>query len=267
MTRHVVSHRALYDRVELDEADYENMLQTWSPHLFPGFRWFPFKPEILTPKGTTHPDAALISENADEWWVIEVELARHSARTHIDFQLERLRAGIYSPASLTYLSGRFPADKALFEKINYRRPGFLLIVDEVSGVLTQSARENDFELLHVLPFKSISPGNLYVGAADGFSPAKKRRISTKGIVLRIMDDPTVVRLENVENANIPECDDKVMVGNRFVRMRREQDNKTLALSLGHSEFIQLVGETPYYVLEISAEKAGVIGPLPTLGDK
>jgi hypothetical protein len=267
MTRHVVSHRALYDRVELDEPDYENMLQTWSSHLFPGFRWFAFKPEILSPKGAAHPDAALISENSDEWWVVEVELARHSARTHIDFQLERLRAGIYSPASLNYLASKFPNDKAFFEKINNRRPGFLLIVDEVSGVITQSARESDFELLHVLPFKSISPGNFYIGAADGFSPVKKRRISTTGIVLTLMDDPVVVRLENIENANIPECDDKVMVGKRLVRMRREHDNQTLVLSLGHSEFLELVGKTSHYVLEISAEKSGFIGPLPTLGDK
>jgi hypothetical protein len=265
MPKNLVTHRNLYNRVELSEADYENLLRAWAPQLFPGYRWYPFKPAILSPEGVVHPDAALISADGDEWWVVEIELARHSIQSHVESQLQRLRNGIYATASRAYLTSSYPADVDLFDRMQYVRPHFLVVVDDRSTLIRNVAEENDFEVLYVLPFLSGTPAHLYAGAAEGFFPSRRARSRATGIVLEMRDDPFVVRLSSLETSTLPADTDQVLIGSRLVRCRIERNLQGLVLSLGPEEFYEILGRQSYYVLRFEQNQPACLNPLPTLG--
>src|SRR4051812_41973627 len=133
MAVRIVTHHASFERVELPEARYEELLFDFAPHIFPQANWYAFKPPIRSPYGTAHPDAALIPFRGRDWWVVEIELARHSTPQHVEPQLAKLRDGWYGAADLDCISGRDPLLPRDMARLNIADPKFLLVIDEVSG--------------------------------------------------------------------------------------------------------------------------------------
>ena len=123
----IFTHYQRFDRIELGEDAYERLLQSFSAKIFPGYKWYEFKPPIRSPHGTAHPDAALVSNTGDDWWVVEVELARHSVDGHIDLQLLKLRDGWYGPTEFDYIVSRHAEVGDLTSRLDLRSPSFLVV--------------------------------------------------------------------------------------------------------------------------------------------
>jgi len=259
MVSSVHTHQHSFDRVELSEPDYQALLRSMASRLFPAFRWFFFNPPVESPYGVAHPDAALVAETGQDWWVVEVELARHSIGDHIDLQLRKLRDGWYGRRHLDHISARYPEAAPLLEKLNPKYPQFLVIVDDRSTLVEKSARDNDFDLLHVLPLRSADQSGplLYATCIEGRNPLHRPRrafgtavqAEAAGAAARIratQADAKAISLETV----------KVLVGNRLVRAWVEKDRLGLVLALEIDELRLLVGPGPYYWLTAESHEVG-----------
>lgn len=246
-----------FERVELGEPDYQDLLASLSPRLFPGFRWFPFTPPVESPYGVAHPDAALLSETGDGWWVVEVELARHGIDDHVDLQLRKLRDGWYGRRHFDHLTARHPDAGALLERLSPSHAQFLVIVDDRSTLVEKAARDNDFELLHILPFRSVDDAGpvLYATCVEGRNPLRRTRRAA-GLAVTVEVTGGVVRLRVAQGAvQLPTAPGKILVGNRLVRAWVERDQRGLVLALGAEELHLLLGTATYYWLTTDAQEA------------
>lgn len=246
-----------FERVELSEPDYQSLIASLASRLFPGYHWFPFSPPVESPYGVAHPDAALIGEAEDSWWVVEVELARHGIEAHVDLQLRKLRDGWYGRRHFDHLMERSPDAGALLGRLSPSHPQFLVLVDDRSTLIERAARDNDFDLLHVLPFRSVDQDGLvlYATCVEGRNPLRRARRSA-GFAVSAEATGGVVRLRVTEGAaQLPSDAGKVLVGNRLVRAWVERDQRGLVLALGVEELHVLVGTAPYYWLTTDAREA------------
>lgn len=98
-----------YDAVAAEsiyETDYEAMLVSHAPALYPTFHLVPFKALVHSDDGDAIPDLALIDKQYREWWVVEVELGDHPLRGHVEGQVVRLATADYGVREADYLADR-----------------------------------------------------------------------------------------------------------------------------------------------------------------
>lgn len=239
-----------FERVELPEQDYERLLASQAVRLFPEFHWFEFKPRVGSPYGEAHPDAALVHERGDEWWVVEVELARHGIEAHVDDQLRKLRDGWFSTRHFEYIRVRDESASNVLDKIGTKRPQFLVIVDDRSTAIEQAAHENDFALLYVIPFRStgetgVSSWATYV---EGRNPLQRSRRST-GVPVVIEGSAAVVKLRVIRDGHhLSGGTYQLLVGSRAVKAWVEKDRLGIVLALSPKELCDLLGAREYYWL-------------------
>jgi hypothetical protein len=240
-----------FDRVEIAEEVYENLLRGFAPRIFPGYRWYSFKPSIQSPYGVAHPDAAIFRVDGGEWWVVEVELARHSVRYHVEVQLQKLREGWYSRKVLDYIAAREPDAVPLLDLVNARDPRFLLILDDTASAIERVAREMDYEVLHIFPF--IAGGQLYATAVEGRNPLKITRPRT-GVPLTLTERQEVARfLLMRQDIPLPEpLAAIVRVGTRLVKVWVEEGGTGVVLAISRDELLGILGDRPYYLLHSAA---------------
>jgi len=78
------------------EGDFEELVVSLSPEIFPRWTCVPFSETVEGDDGTRkQPDLALIDLHYREWWVVEVELAHHDLRGHILPQVQAFQTGSY----------------------------------------------------------------------------------------------------------------------------------------------------------------------------
>ena len=259
MVSSVHTYQHSFDRVELSESDYQALLRSMAPRLFPTFKWFFFNPPVESPYGVAHPDAALISESGDDWWVVEVELARHGLADHVDLQLRKLRDGWYGRKHFDHILDRYPEAAPLLAKVDPKRPQFLVIVDDRSTLIERSARDHEFDLLHVLPFRSADQSGplLYATCVEGRNPLHRtRRSSGITVVAEPAGAAARIRATQVDAKPIPPATSKVLVGNRLVRAWVETDQASVVLALDLEELRNLLGSGPYYWLTSESVEVG-----------
>ena len=241
-----------YERVELPEREYQDLLAVLSPRLFPGYRWLEFTPPVESPYGTAHPDAALLSQAGDTWWVVEVELARHNLRDHVDSQLHKLRAGWYGRQHFEYLEKRHPDVGPLLANLVPTRPQFLVVVDDRSTLIERAAHDHEFEVLHILSYRSAdeSGPTLFATGVEGrnpFHPPRRR----SGVAVRLEASSGVTRLTVPADGEALTIDPgHVLVGPRVVRAWVESDGAGLVLALAPEELCDLIGKASYYLLSV-----------------
>lgn len=250
MADSIHTHYHSFERVELPEDDYQRLLGSLARRLFPGYVWFDFKPRVRSPYGEAQPDAALINEGGEEWWIVEVELSRHGIASHIDDQLKKLRDGWYNRQHFEYILDTTPDAAALLATVRPSSAQFLVIVDDFSGLIERAARDNDFDLLHILPFRSLGDDGptLFATSVEGRNPLRRPRRNA-GVPLAICEATAVVKLRvQVEDLLLPEGKCQVLVGTRVVAAWVERDRQGLVLALTTSELHALIGERELYWL-------------------
>jgi hypothetical protein len=200
---------------------------------------------IASKYGVAIPDAALIDEIGN-WWVVEVEIARHSAIDHVELQLQKLREGFYTAKEHSHLIEHNPGCEEWLARIDIRQPRFLLILDDVASVIERVARDNDFEIMHIFPHLS----GLYVQAAFVASSPLRRRTSREGgTLLRLEADPNVARF-SLASADLvlPTLGSTVFVGRRAATAFLMQGGHGFVVTLSRADVTELIGVSGHYVL-------------------
>lgn len=265
MAVRLVTHHACFERIELPEARYEELLFDFAPHIFPEANWYVFKPPIRSPYGTAQPDAALIPLSGRDWWVVEIELARHSTPQHVEPQLAKLRDGWYSAADLESITGRGPPSLPDIGRLNIADPKFMLVIDEVSGPIERVARALDFEVVHVVPF--LSGNNLYAASIDG-PHILNRRNRGAYLTIHLQNELVAAKFSLTKaGAVLPSLGaNEVLVAGRLVKIFPQADRRGFVVALTREEVIAHLGEGPYFSLIVDPQEPLRITPLYLRGE-
>ena len=142
------------------EDEFEKQILRVASGLMPNYLIANWKPLIRDQHGHgARPDLAMISSDLESWYVVEVELARHSVSGHIAPQLETLSNGVYDSSLLPSLQRAFPfQDDELLTRMVRREPGLLCIVDEYTDSVLRACRDTGFELVVLEPYHGIEGG-------------------------------------------------------------------------------------------------------------
>ena len=87
-----------YDEVSakaLRESEFEAIFLKNVDVIYPDYYTIPFKVVVESEHGTAKADLALIDKDYLNWWVIEVEMSRHSLNGHVLPQIEILSNAVY----------------------------------------------------------------------------------------------------------------------------------------------------------------------------
>lgn len=142
------------------EQQFEEQVLRVTHEIMPNYMAAPWKPLIKDWHGHgAKPDLAIISNDLDDWYVVEVELATHSITNHIAPQLETLRDGIYDRTLLESLQQAFP-DECVdsLKRLLNREPGLLCIVDQYTQRIAQTCKTFGFDLAVFEPYYSAIGG-------------------------------------------------------------------------------------------------------------
>ena len=136
------------------ESQFEEQVLRVAGELMPSYRAASWKPLIRDWHGHgAKPDLAMVSNDLESWYVIEVELASHSISGHIAPQLETLGNGVYDGSLLPDLQKSFPtADTESLARLVRREPGLLCVVDEYTERIWRACRDTGFELIVFEPY-------------------------------------------------------------------------------------------------------------------
>jgi hypothetical protein len=119
---------------------------------------FPWKVvlEVPTAKPNVQPDALLIRDDYEDWYVVEIELEEHSVARHIEPQLSKLAAASYGTHLLNSVL-RVKPDlevSALRHLLAHQPPGIVCVIDGASDSLRAACRSVNADLIVLAPYKS-----------------------------------------------------------------------------------------------------------------
>ena len=142
------------------ESQFEEQVLRVASELMPSYKAASWKPLIRDWHGHgAKPDLAMVSNDLESWYVIEVELASHSISGHIAPQLETLRNGVYDSRLVPPLKRAFPSeDIASLTRMVRREPGLLCIVDQYTERIARTCRGTGFELVVLEPYFGVLGG-------------------------------------------------------------------------------------------------------------
>ena len=146
--------------IPTSEDEFEKQILRVASGLMPNYLIANWKPLVRDRHGHgARPDLAMISSDLESWYVVEVELARHSVSGHIAPQLETLSNGVYDSSLLPSLQRAFPShDSELLTRMVHREPGLLCIVDEYTDSVLRACRDTGFELVVLEPYHGARGG-------------------------------------------------------------------------------------------------------------
>jgi hypothetical protein len=126
-----------YDEIDgtsFYEINFQEILLSKIHNVYPDFLGVKFSMDILNDDGEkSAPDLAIIRKDYLEWYVIEVEMTRHSWDDHVEKQVRVFSTGIYPGKKIAkYLKSKNDElnEKKLEEMIDNFRPKVLVIVNE-----------------------------------------------------------------------------------------------------------------------------------------
>jgi hypothetical protein len=90
------------------ESRFEEIFLSQVDVLFPEYITVPFKFSVTSDEGTAKADLALIDKNYLGWWVIEVEMSRHSLNRHVLPQVRILSNAFYGDDVAQYFVNKRP---------------------------------------------------------------------------------------------------------------------------------------------------------------
>lgn len=158
------------------ETDFERLLLTHAPTLYPDFFLVSFKKRVESPYGVAIADLALIDKRFRDWWVVEVELGVHSLRDHVEPQVAVLATASYGTEEADYLLDKNPQLEARAVRdmmlglpprtlvlVNQARPDWvppLRAWDVAVGVVEVFRSERNHEILRVNGAQPEAMGDL-----------------------------------------------------------------------------------------------------------
>ena len=113
------------------ESQFEDIVRSQAQSLFPEYITVPFKIIVQSENGTAKADLALIDKNYLGWWVVEVEMSRHSLKRHVMPQVKTLSEATYGEDIALYFVDKQPALQLqkLKDMMKGVQPRVMVIVD------------------------------------------------------------------------------------------------------------------------------------------
>lgn len=91
------------------EAEFERILLAYAEILFPCWHLVPFKIDVRSDEGVVkRADLAMVERDYRQWWVVEVEMARHDFNSHVLPQVRVLSYGKYDQTHVNALIANAP---------------------------------------------------------------------------------------------------------------------------------------------------------------
>lgn len=126
-----------YDEIDANsfyEKDLENTILSKMESVYPNYIGVPFSLKISNPNGEISiPDFVLVRNDYKEWYIIEVEMSRHSWENHVEKQVRVFSTGFYPMDKVAeYIRDKnssFKIDRLRFMVDNYP-PKVMVIVNE-----------------------------------------------------------------------------------------------------------------------------------------
>ncbi len=146
--------RTFKPRTPGSEQQFEDQVLRAVSQIMPTYKAAGWKPLVKDWHGHgAKPDIAIISNDLEDWHVVEVELASHSVSGHIAPQLETLGNGIYDRLLVPSLQRAFPdVSVDTLTRLTNREPGLLCIVDQYTEPISRTCRASGFDLAVLEPY-------------------------------------------------------------------------------------------------------------------
>jgi hypothetical protein len=241
-----------FEPLHCSEEILEGLLRTYGTMIFPGFRYFDFRPPVLSRAGTRHPDGALVAPGHERWWVVEVEVHTHSVADHIEPQLGALRDGHYGPTVFGYLDRHDGFEASAYASIDSWQPYFLLIVDEATAEIRAAAERCEFRVVECAVLRSQR--SRYALAVTGDRPRLDVRPLPTGVDVIVDDEFGICVLRPVLGVTIPTTiPEQILVGDRAIRKRVTQSGTAVALAIERAEIDDLAGSAELYRLTFDGQ--------------
>jgi hypothetical protein len=153
------------------ETDFESVVIGKGNLIFPTFFVVPFKATVSSDDNSAKPDLALIERSYREWWVVEVELGKHSFKGHVLPQVRTLATATYGEDEARDLCTAGPELELqrVLDMVKGRQPRVLVVVDTERSEWVQPLKTFDAELLVLQMFRSDH--NEHAFRIDGYLPA------------------------------------------------------------------------------------------------
>lgn len=162
----------------LPETHFEDLL-IQNSEMFHADAWMVrFKRTIYADDVGAKPDLAIIDHAYREWFVVEVEMRRHSLYDHVLPQVRTLRDGFYGPEEAEYLISKVPAldPTKTGDLIRGMSPRVLVIADRADQAWRDALSGADIDFISMEIYKSDF--NHYIFSLDGGLPQRANDVVT-----------------------------------------------------------------------------------------
>jgi hypothetical protein len=156
----------------LPEAHFEDLL-IQNSDMFRSDAWMVrFKRTVYAEGVGAKADLAIIDFEYREWFLVEVEMRRHSLYEHVLPQVRTLRDAYYGPEEAEYLVGNLPALDPVrtAELVRGTSPRIVVIADRCDAAWRGVLSGADIEFVSMEIFKSDF--NKYIFSLDGALPQR-----------------------------------------------------------------------------------------------
>ena len=196
MTR-IVEGGEVYEDISssyLSEKQFEKIVIQESDTLYPEYYAVQFKKTVSSEEGKAEADMALVHKGYKEWWVVEVEMSRHSLGSHVVPQVTKLSRAEYGPAEAQYLSSQSAdlSEDRMLTLMKGSPPGMLIIVDEAVPDWSAALNPHDVSVAYFQVFRSERNSHAFYVRGDHPSPPGE-------VVTRCRATPHVHRLVEVDS--------------------------------------------------------------------
>lgn len=163
--------RLLIDKIWYDEISSQSMYESKFEEiflsqvdtLFPEYITVPFKFTVSSTEGTAKADLALIDRNYLGWWVVEIEMSRHSLNGHVLPQVRILSQAFYDDQVAEYFvqkSATLDINK-LKSMMRGKQPRVMVVLDLPKPKWLEKLEKYDAILALFQIFRSASNNYIY----------------------------------------------------------------------------------------------------------
>lgn len=174
------------------ESEFESLLIHNADVIRPSSRIVGYKRTVYNDEDSAQADLAVISDDYREWFVVEVEMNRHSLHGHVIPQIRTLYGAVYGGADADYLVSKdasLDRDK-LGEMMKGLPPKVIVIVNKPDEEWERELNRHGAEMMVFEVFRSEM--NRYIFSIDGELP-----LLAQDVLTHLECDPMLPRFVTV----------------------------------------------------------------------
>ena len=161
----------------IPERDFEELLKQNSAAIIPDAWVLSFRRTVYSAEGSARADLAVVDKQYREWFVVEVEMNRHSLHGHVLPQVRVLRDGVYGQDDAEYLVERNPhLDPQRTRDLLRGSPRVFVMADRDDETWRRTLEGADIGFLVMQVYKSKH--NDFIFSIDGGVPRRQENVIT-----------------------------------------------------------------------------------------